>query len=58
MFDGAAGAEAVDAVVDLAEDVDSGDSDDQTDREVAAAAVIPASDRTEIYFIDPSVDQC
>ncbi|MAE91991.1 MAG: hypothetical protein CMI67_20840, partial [Pelagibaca sp.] len=56
MFDGAMGAEAVDAAVDHAADAPS-DPEPTADLEAAAAAVsIPASDQSEIYFIDSGVD--
>ena len=56
MFDGAMGAEAVDAAVDQVDD-DTSSPAPEPDLEAAAATVsAPASDRSEIYFVDAGVD--
>ncbi|HBR36422.1 MAG TPA: hypothetical protein DD939_03885, partial [Sulfitobacter pontiacus] len=57
MFDGAMGAEAVDTAVDHASDDVSGPTATADDIEAAASAiVVPTAERSEIYFVDSSVD--
>ncbi|WP_324751965.1 Ig-like domain-containing protein [Roseovarius sp. Pro17] len=57
MFDGAIGAEAVDAAVDHASDDASEPTATAENIEAAASAmVVPPADRSEIYFVDSSVD--
>ncbi len=57
MFDGAMGVEAVDAAVDHMDEATQEPAADPAEIKAAAAdMVVPPADRSEIYFIDPSVD--